>query len=96
VGHGGLAPRLTGAQEVVERRRDGGEGGGGGALGTGLLGAQREGKEVRGRSGQEGGAGVPFYRVRGGAGWPDREGNRVAGGRCHYGHQVRWGEGIEG
>jgi hypothetical protein len=40
VGHGGLAPRLTGAQEVVERRCDGGEGGGGGALSAGSLGAQ--------------------------------------------------------
>jgi hypothetical protein len=49
VGHGGLAPGLTRAQEAVERRRDGG----GGALGVGSLGARREGKEGRGRSGEE-------------------------------------------
>jgi hypothetical protein len=29
VGHGGLSPGLTEAQEAVEWRRDGGEGGGG-------------------------------------------------------------------
>jgi hypothetical protein len=48
VGHGGLAPRLTRAQEAVERQRHGG----GGALGVGWLGARREGKEGRG-SGEE-------------------------------------------
>jgi hypothetical protein len=53
VGHGGLALGLTGAQEAVERQRDGGEGGGGGALGVGLLRARREGKKGRGRSGEE-------------------------------------------
>jgi hypothetical protein len=53
VGHGGLAPGLTGAQEAVERWRDGGEGSGGGALVVGSLWAWREGKEGRGRSGEE-------------------------------------------
>jgi hypothetical protein len=80
VGHGGLAPGLTGAQEVVERRRDDGEGGGGGALCAGLLGAWREGKEGQGRSGEERIARAPFYRVGGGAGRLDGEGNQVAGG----------------
>jgi hypothetical protein len=53
VGHKGLNPGLTGAWEVVQRRCDGGEGGGGGALGVGSLRARREGKEGRGRSGEE-------------------------------------------
>jgi hypothetical protein len=53
VGHGGLGPGLTGAQEVVEWRRDGGEGGGGDGLSTGSLRAWREGKEGRGRIGDE-------------------------------------------
>jgi hypothetical protein len=44
MGHGGLAPGLTGVWEAVERRRDGGEGEGGGPLGAGLLRARREGK----------------------------------------------------
>jgi hypothetical protein len=53
VEHGGLDSGLTGAQEAVERRRNGGEGGGGGALNVVSLGAWREGKEGRGRSGEE-------------------------------------------
>jgi hypothetical protein len=53
------------------------EGGGGGALSAGLLRARREGKEGWGRRGV---AGAPFYRARGGAGWPDGEGNQAAGG----------------
>jgi hypothetical protein len=53
VGHAGLTLGLTGAQEAVERRRDGSEGGGGGVLSTGSLEAWREGKEGRGRSGEE-------------------------------------------
>jgi hypothetical protein len=53
VGHEGLDLGLTGAQEVVEWRRDGGEGGGGGVLDAGSLGAWREGKEGRGRIGEE-------------------------------------------
>jgi hypothetical protein len=47
VGHWGLAPGLTGAQEAVERWRDGGEGCVEGALSAGSLGARREGKEGR-------------------------------------------------
>jgi hypothetical protein len=79
VGHEGLGPGHTGAGEMVERRRDGGEGGGGGALDVGSLGARREGKEGWGGVVRRGGAGVPFYRVRGraglgqmgrGIGWP--------------------------
>jgi hypothetical protein len=35
---------------------------------VGSLGARREGKEGGGRSGEERGAGAPFYRVGGGAG----------------------------
>jgi hypothetical protein len=53
VAHGGLTPGLTEAREVVERRRNSGEGGGGGALSAGSLEAQREGKQGRGRSGDE-------------------------------------------
>jgi hypothetical protein len=44
MGHGGLAPGLTGVWEAVERRRNGGEGEGGGPLGAGLLEVRREGK----------------------------------------------------
>jgi hypothetical protein len=80
VGHGGLTPGLTEAREAVERRRDGGEGGGGGALDAVSLRARREGKEGRGRSGAGGGVSLPFYRVRGGAGRPDGEGNQAASG----------------
>jgi hypothetical protein len=79
VGHGGLSLGLTGAQEAVERLLDGGVSGGGGALGVGSLRVWRGGKEGRGRSGEERGAGAPFYRVRGEAGWPDGEENRAAG-----------------
>jgi hypothetical protein len=53
VGHGGLTPGLTRAHEAVERRHDGDEGGGGGVLGAGSLEVRREGKEGRGRSGEE-------------------------------------------
>jgi hypothetical protein len=53
VGHGGLAPGLTGAREEVEQWHDSGEGGGRGALGAGSLRALREGKEGRGRSGED-------------------------------------------
>jgi hypothetical protein len=49
--HGGPDSGLTGARKVAERRRDDGEGGGGGALNAGSLGAWREGKEGRVRSG---------------------------------------------
>jgi hypothetical protein len=49
VGHEGLASGLTGAREAVERRCDSG----GGVLGAGSLGVRREGKERRGRSGEE-------------------------------------------
>jgi hypothetical protein len=45
VGHGGLDPGLTEAQEAVERRRDGSEGGSGGAHDAGSFGVWREGKE---------------------------------------------------
>jgi hypothetical protein len=65
---------------VVERRHDGGEGGGGGALGVGSLSVRREGKEGRGGVVRRGGVGAHFYRVERGAGWPDGEGNRAAGG----------------
>jgi hypothetical protein len=53
VGHGGLAPGIAGAREVIERRCDGGEGSGGGALSAGSLRARIEGKEGWGRSGEE-------------------------------------------
>jgi hypothetical protein len=56
--------------------------------GSGALGSHpraRSGRGERGRRGGGGvvrrrGAGAPFYRVRGGAGRPDGEGNRAAGG----------------
>jgi hypothetical protein len=80
VGHEGLGPRLTGAREVVERWRDDGEGSGGGALSVGLLGARREGRWGGGGVVRRGHAGMPFYRVGGGAGQPDREGNQATGG----------------
>jgi hypothetical protein len=80
VGHGGLGRGLTRAREAVERRCDGCEGGGGGALGVGSLDARREGKDGRGGVVRGGGAGTPFYRVRGGAGQPNREGNQAADG----------------
>jgi hypothetical protein len=44
---------LTGARKAAERRRDDGEGGCRGELSAGLLGARREEKEGRGRSGEE-------------------------------------------
>jgi hypothetical protein len=47
---------------------------------VGSLAARREGKEGQGRSGEVRGCWAPFYRVGGGAGWPDGEGNQVAGG----------------
>jgi hypothetical protein len=74
VGHRGLRLGLTGAQEVVEQLHDGGVGGGGGALGVGSLRVWREGKEGRGRSGEERGVGAPFYRVGGGSGMAGRGG----------------------
>jgi hypothetical protein len=40
---------------------------------------------------------LPFYRVRGEAGWPDGEGNRAAGGGgINVGRPVRWGGETEG
>jgi hypothetical protein len=80
VGHRGLAPGLTGAREAIERRCDGSEGSGGGLLGASSLGAGREGKEGRGRSGEERGYQGTLLLGRRGAGRPDGEGNRVAGG----------------
>jgi hypothetical protein len=65
VGHGGLTPGLNGAQEAVERRCNGGEGGGGGALGAGSLGHGERGRRGGGGVVRRGGAGAPFYRVRG-------------------------------
>jgi hypothetical protein len=53
VGHGGLGPGLTRAQEAVEQWRDGGEGGGGGVLGAGSRGVRRDWEEWRGRTGEE-------------------------------------------
>jgi hypothetical protein len=53
VGHEGLSLGLTGAQEAVEWRHDGGEGGGGGVLSAGLLRAWREGMQGWGRTGDE-------------------------------------------
>jgi hypothetical protein len=76
VGHGALAPGLTGAREAVERQCDDDEGGGGGALGAGSLGCGERGRRGRGGVVSRGGAGAPFYRVGGGAGRPDGEGNR--------------------
>jgi hypothetical protein len=76
VRHGGLTPGLTLAQQVVERWRDGGEGSGGGAFGTGSLGARREGKEGRGRGGEEGVLGHPFIGLEGSGvvGWGGESG----------------------
>jgi hypothetical protein len=65
---------------VVERRHDGGEGGDGGALSAHSLGHGERGKRGGGGVMRRGGAGTPFYRVGGGAGRPDQEGNWVAGG----------------
>jgi hypothetical protein len=79
VGHGGLTRGLTRAQEAVERRRDSGEGGGGGALSTGSLRARREGKEGRGRSGEERGCQGTLLLFQRGAGRLHREENRAAG-----------------
>jgi hypothetical protein len=80
VGHGGLAPGLTGAREAVERQCDDDEGGGGGALGAGSLGRGERGRRGRGGVVSRWGAGAPFYRVGGGAGRLDGEGNRAVGG----------------
>jgi hypothetical protein len=52
--HGGPDSGLTRAREAVERQHDDGEGGGGRAVDAGSLGARREGKEGRGRSGCRG------------------------------------------
>jgi hypothetical protein len=49
--HGGPDSGLIGARKAVEQWHKDGEGDGGGALSAGSLGARRERKEGRGRSG---------------------------------------------
>jgi hypothetical protein len=55
------------------------------------------GRRVGGGVVRRRGARVPFYRVRGGVGQPDREGRGIGRPvvRRHYGHLVQWVEETE-
>jgi hypothetical protein len=66
-------------------------------LGEGRLGARRVGNGGGDECGEEGRAPRPFIGSEGGAGRPDGEGDRVAGGGgINAGRPVRWGGETEG
>jgi hypothetical protein len=66
-------------------------------LSVGRVGAQRVGNGGGDECGEEGRAPRPFIGSEGGAGWPDREGDRAAGGGgINASHSVRWGGKTEG
>jgi hypothetical protein len=65
--------------------------------GEGRLGARRVGDGAGDECGEEGRASHPFIGPEGGAGWPDGEGDRAAGGGdINAGRPVRWGGETEG
>jgi hypothetical protein len=66
-------------------------------LGEGRLGARRVGNGGGDECGEEGRASRPFIGSEGGAGQPDGEGDRTAGGGgINAGRPIRWGGEMEG
>jgi hypothetical protein len=66
-------------------------------LGERRLGTQRVGNGGEDECSEEGRAPRPFIGSKGGAGRPDREGDRaVGGGGINAGRPVRWGGETEG